>query len=133
MQTSVSTHSAATSGPTRAGAITIAVVTAIVASGPLAALCGLLYRFPIPFAGYMSGWDAVRATPLALFFYGIMLGGFLGLAALATLLALGLRALRPVRDFASADSFKIGLAAGLASACVGVALLANWDLIYGPW
>lgn len=127
------TRSVATHGRGRVSAVTVAIVTAIVASGPLAALCGLVYRFPIPFAGPMSGWDAVRGMPLALFFYGIMLGGFLVLAALAALLALSFRAFGPGRDAAAGDLFQMGVAAGLASASLGVALLANWDFIYGPW
>jgi hypothetical protein len=127
----ISTPSVTAHGATRASVVTAAVVTAIVASAPLAALCGLLYRFPVPFAGYMSGWNAVRATPLVIFFYGIMLGGFLALAGLAALLALCFRWFRSQRD--AGDWFTDGVVAGLASAAIGVALLANWDLIYGPW
>jgi hypothetical protein len=132
METSaISTRSATTHGATRGSVVTAAVVTAIIASVPLAALCGLLFRFPVPFAGFMSGWDAVRATPLVIFFYGIMLGGFLALAGLAALLALCFRLFRSQRD--AGDSFTDGVVAGLASAAIGVALLANWDFIYGPW
>jgi hypothetical protein len=47
---------------------------------PFAALCGLVYRFPVPFAGYLSGVMAMPLALLAVVVYGI-LGGFPALMA----------------------------------------------------
>lgn len=132
METSAISRRSVVSHGDRASVVTTAVVTAIVAFAPFAAVCGLVYRFPVPFVGYLSGWNAVRAIPLVIFFYGILLGGFLALAGLATLISLCLRASSSGRG-GSADSFSVGVGAGLATAAIGVAVLANWDLIYGPW
>lgn len=33
-------------------------VVSILATFPLAALVALVYRFPVPFVGYVSGWGA---------------------------------------------------------------------------
>jgi hypothetical protein len=47
---------------------------------PFAALCGLVYRFPVPFSGYLSGVMAMPLALLAVVVYGI-LGGFPALMA----------------------------------------------------
>ena len=52
-------------------------LSAILLVFPLAAVCALLFRFPIPFGSYESGWSAVpHAGPPAVRFYG-SLGGFI--------------------------------------------------------
>src|SRR5690606_735251 len=48
---------------------------AVILAFPLAALCALIYRFPIPFAGYKDGLLAMPMALLAVLFYGV-LGGF---------------------------------------------------------
>ena len=42
---------------------------------PFAGMCALLYRFPVPMAGYESGLAAVPRALGAVVFYGL-LGGF---------------------------------------------------------
>jgi len=96
---------------------------------PLAAICALVYRFPIPFAGYESGLAAMPLALVATVFYGI-LGGFPALMAAG---ALG-----------GAAAYSIGQPdrqrvrwltvtfAGLA-ALSGVVLLAVLDKLIGPW
>ena len=42
---------------------------------PLAAICAALFRFPVPFAGYQSGFAAIPSVLLGAIFYGF-LGGF---------------------------------------------------------
>ena len=51
----------------------------------------LVYRYPIPFAGYKSGVDAMLPSLLAVVFYGLM-GGFvaLGIAGAISGLVIGL-------------------------------------------
>ncbi len=47
---------------------------------PLAAACALVYRFPVPMAGYASGPTSVSRVLLSVVFYGL-LGGFPALLA----------------------------------------------------
>jgi hypothetical protein len=103
--------------------------TAVAASFPLAALCALAFRFPIPFDGYRSGSAAIRPALLAVVFYGV-LGGFVvqaGVGGVAGLFAEHYGASRPRRTF--------GLCLALATmgASAGVVLLAVLDFIIGPW
>lgn len=96
---------------------------------PLAAVCALLYRFPVPFGGYVSGPAAVPGAFVAIIFYGI-LGGFLALLVAGALggaaaHALGRPDVRRVRRLALAFAAFIALA--------GVGLLAVLDKLIGPW
>lgn len=96
---------------------------------PLAALCALVYRFPIPFAGYESGLAAMPLALVAAVVYGI-LGGFPALMAAGALggaaaYGIGQPDQRRVRWLTVTF-------AGLA-ALSGVALLAVLDKLIGPW
>lgn len=96
---------------------------------PFAALCGLLYRFPIPLAGYASGPGAVPGALMAVLFYGI-LGGFVVLfagGAVGGLIAHAIAqpSLKRVRRLT------VGLAATVTLTCV--ALLAVLDQLIGAW
>ena len=103
--------------------------TAVLLAFPLAALCALVYRFPVPFAGYESGPAAVPRALLAVLFYGAV-GGIPALLAAGALGGwLAHRIARPdgrrVR--------RLAIAAGGAAALVGVIALAVLDLVIGPW
>ncbi len=96
---------------------------------PLAGICALLYRFPVPFAGYETGPAAVPAALLAVLFYGL-LGGFPALLAAgalggATAYSLG----RP--DAQRVRRLTLTLAGLVAT--LGVGLLAILDKLIGPW
>jgi hypothetical protein len=96
---------------------------------PFAALCGLVYRFPVPFAGYLSGVMAMPLALLAVVVYGI-LGGFPALMAAGALggaAAYGIGQPDPQRVRWLTISF-----AGL-SALSSVVLLAILDKVIGPW
>jgi hypothetical protein len=96
---------------------------------PLAALCALLFRFPVPFAGYESGWSAVPHALAAVRFYGA-LGGFLVLALMGALG--GVIAHR----VASGETRRVWLwtfALGALVSLSAVILLATLDYIIGPW
>jgi hypothetical protein len=100
-------------------------LVAILASFPIAALTALVFRFPIPFAGYASGPKAVLPALYAAAFYG-MLGGFVAQALLGGTAAL------------IAQRFKKGswihpVAAPVAAASVGVLILSVLDWIIGDW
>ena len=102
---------------------------AVALAFPLAATCALLYRFPVPFAGYETGLTAVPGAILAVVFYGV-LGGFAALLAAGALggaaaYALGRSDVQRVRWLTLAF-------AGLM-ALLGVGLLAVLDKFIGPW
>lgn len=96
---------------------------------PLAMLTALLYRFPLPFSGYESGWNAAIMAPLALIFY-IAIGGFVFLLVLGS--AAGLLAYwraggeySKTRHLAKMYAMVVGL--------IFVAGLAVLDKLIGPW
>lgn len=96
---------------------------------PLAALCALVYRFPVPFGGYVSGAQQLPLVVLAVGFYGA-LGGFplmLAVGALAGWAAHALAApdMRRVR--------RLALAFGVAASALAVFLLAVLDKLVGNW
>jgi hypothetical protein len=103
---------------------------AILASFPLAVLCALVFRFPVPFVGYMSGPKAVVPALWAVLFYGVLLGGFLVLALVG-----GLGGVAAER-YAKTDHrrrLRLCLALATLGSAVGIAALAILDKIIGPW
>lgn len=110
--------------------ITIGAITATVGAFPAAALTALSFRFPIPFRGYASGFEAVWPALLAVVFYGLVIGGFVVLPCLGA--AVGYFAAR----FAGPDRstvFRWTIALALLVDLVAAMTLALWDKIYGPW
>ncbi len=102
---------------------------ALISAFPAAAITALLYRFPVPFAGYLSGFQAVGPAVIAVIFYGIF-GGFVVLALLGAMggwvaYRIGAPAERQVRLLTYAFS--------TAAALAGALLLAVLDKIIGPW
>lgn len=102
---------------------------AVVLAFPLAAICALLYRFPVPFAGYLTGLTAMPLALMAVLFYGV-LGGFPALLAGGALggaaaYALGRPDAQRVRRLTLAFAGLIAL--------LGVGLLAVLDKLIGPW
>ncbi len=96
---------------------------------PFAAMCAVLYRFPVPFAGYVSGVGAVPSVLMGVAFYGI-LGGFPLLTAAGVLA--GWAAHRKGQpDPRAVRRLAIGL--GALAALLGVALLAVLDTLIGSW
>ena len=51
-------------------------VYGVVGTLPLVAVTALVFRFPVPFVGYMSGPGAIMPTLLGALFYGVFFGGF---------------------------------------------------------
>ncbi len=104
-------------------------LTTILLAFPFAALCALVFRFPVPFAAYESGWSAVPHALAAVRFYGA-LGGF---PLLALLGALGGAVAHHIgrADMRRVWARTISLAAAIA--LCAVILLATLDYIIGPW
>ncbi len=104
-------------------------IWAVVLSFPIAGLFALLYRFPVPFAGYLTGITAVPQALVAVVFYGI-LGGFgvlIAGGALGGVAAHGLGQPHPQRIRMLNLTF-----AGLV-ALASVGLMAILDKLIGPW
>jgi hypothetical protein len=96
---------------------------------PFAAICAVVYRFPVPFGGYVSGARQVPLALLAVAFYSA-LGGLpvmLGLGALGGWVAHALAApdMRRVK--------RLALAFGTAASAAAVLLLAVLDKLIGDW
>jgi hypothetical protein len=98
---------------------------AIAASLPIAAMTALVFRFPIPFGGYVSGPDAVLPSLYAAAFYG-MLGGFLVQGLLGGTAAL------VARRTGNRSGIHSGMAAVIA-AVPAVLILSVLDWIIGTW
>ncbi len=107
----------------------LGVIWAIAIAFPLTALCALLFRFPLPLAGYRSGPSAVPASLLAALFYG-SLGGFVVLAVLGALSGMAANKMR-VKESGGARTLTKILATGAAG--LYVLTLAMLDKIIGPW
>lgn len=96
---------------------------------PLAAACALVYRFPVPMAGYASGPTSLPRVLLSVVFYGL-LGGFPALLAAGAAAGAGAYALGqpdPRRVLRLVPAL-----AGLVAA-LGVGILAILDKLIGPW
>ena len=66
--------------------VKLGAIASVIGLFPIAFLMALLWRFPLPFAGYQSGLEAAVKSPLAVAFYGIM-GGFVLVPALGAMCA----------------------------------------------
>ncbi len=111
------------------GAFVFGAVAACAGAFPAAAVIALLYRFPIPFRGYESGFAAAGDALGATLFYGI-LGGFALLGAAGG--GAGVFAhsrVGPWRPPVRTLTIAIVVAVDLGCAL----LLASWDKIIGPW
>ncbi|MFA7405289.1 MAG: hypothetical protein WC007_14945 [Pelobacteraceae bacterium] len=102
----------------------------LIATIPLVLLCALLFRFPVPFAGYMSGLGAIYPALIAIFFYGVLFGGFIIQALLG-----GIGGLL-AEHYSAHDKHNIKILCIIFStigAFLGVLALAILDKIIGPW
>jgi hypothetical protein len=104
-------------------------ISTILLAFPFAALCALLFRFPIPFASYESGLSAVPHALVAVRLYG-SLGGFVLLAVLGSVGGAVAHRLGG-DDRRRVSKWTVALAAVVAFC--SVMLLATLDYIIGPW
>lgn len=105
----------------------LALVGAVAAVGfaPLAAaIVAAVYRFPIPFAEYVTGVGGMPAAALASVFY-LALGGFVVLGAFGAAAGALLAGTAAATRHAVAASFVI--------AVVGALSLALLEYVIGPW
>lgn len=113
---------------TSAGAARGALVS-VVATYPVAALFALVYRFPVPFGGYVSGPQGALLSAIGVTFYGALFGGFAVQAALGAVAG----AMWSRAPAAGGGASRRWLLPGLAASVPGVALLSVLDKIIGPW
>ena len=102
----------------------------VVPTFPLLALCALVFRFPVPFGGYLSGPEAIVPAMMGLVFYGVFFGGFLVQALLG-----GVGGFLD-EYFGATDKGRVArlcIVFSSIGASVGVVALAVLDKIIGPW
>ncbi len=97
-------------------------------SFPIAAFMALVYRFPIPFAGYKSGVDAVLPSLIAVVLYGLT-GGFVALGIAGAIGGLVIGLLPGTRR--NKNMLLFCCSAAFTTCCLFV--LAILDKIIGPW
>ena len=108
----------------------VGAVVSVVASLPLVALSALVFRFPVPFVGYMSGPGAIVPALKGAVFYGVVFGGF-GVQAVLGGFGGVAGASYGAPDIGRMRKSCV-IASMLASAA-GVLALAVLDKIIGPW
>jgi hypothetical protein len=110
-------------------AILWGALSAMLLTFPLAAVCAIVYRFPVPFGGYVSGIAPLPYVLMGVFFYGI-LGGFPLLAVSGALAGwVAHQAAQPN----SLAARRLAAVFGALVAVLGVVLLAVLDKLIGPW
>lgn len=105
-------------------------IVGVLSTIPLVMLCALLFRFPVPFAGYLSGFKAVIPALLSLFFYGVLFGGLIIQGLLGGIGGLA------AEFIGAADKHRVKTLCIIFStvgASIGVFVLAILDKIIGPW
>ncbi|MBL9161840.1 MAG: hypothetical protein JNL18_03765 [Planctomycetaceae bacterium] len=110
-------------------ALTLGGLLAVAFMFPLAGLTALLYQFPVPIAGMVTGWQGVLPAMLGLPIYAA-LGWVLIPIALGVLSGAAARRLAGA-DGRRARRITIALAAMSAFACTTT--LATIDKLIGPW
>jgi hypothetical protein len=96
---------------------------------PIAAIIGLVYRFPIPLGGYLSGVDAIVPSMLAVLFYSLF-----GLLPAIFVLGVGAGALIP-KDNSERSMIPnvYEIVASSIAAIIPLGVLSVLDKIIGPW
>jgi hypothetical protein len=110
----------------------LGALAATIGAFPIAAQVGLIYRFPVPFAGYESGLNAVVRILFAVVFYGV-LGGFLVVSVLGALAGLLGQQIAQAKGANRQRSIYLTVGLALAADLPPILLLAVLDKIIGPW
>lgn len=94
-----------------------------------APIVACLYRFPVPFAGYVSGPSALIGAVFATFFYGVLLGGFFPVAVVGAIGGVIIKS--ALGD--DPQVLRFAKVCGIIVSLAGVLLLAVLDKLIGPW
>lgn len=104
----------------------LGAAAAVLGAPPAAGLVAALYRFPVPFHGYVSGFAAAPTAALAALFY-LAVGGIVVLGAAGAVAGALLARARAERVTAWT------LVAGSALAVLAAVALAVLEHVIGPW
>ena len=102
----------------------------IVSAFPIAGFIALVFRFPVPFAGYVSGIEAVIPAMLAVIFYGIVMQGLILVGVLGAIS--GVVTAKLMGPAAQHQRRAVRLVS-LAITTFCLFILAILDKIIGPW
>lgn len=107
-----------------------AAVWSIGSAFPVAAVTAILFRFPVPFAGYLSGFEAVYPAMIAVLFYGVAFGGFIPVGVIAAVGGGMIGRMLKGEAVRCRLAIRLWALAVTATACL---TLATLDWIIGPW
>ena len=107
----------------------LGLLCSLLAVYPVVASLVLFYRFPFPFAGYLSGAEYVLPSLLAVLFYGIVCGGFLVLGLLSAVASW----LIWICNIRGRSELVFHIVSGICVAFLCAGTLAILDKIIGPW
>jgi hypothetical protein len=105
------------------------IAASVLLAFPMAAICALAFRFPVPFSGYESGVSAIPRAMVAVFMYG-MVGGFGVLAVWGGIAGFVADRLEPA-DTGRARLLTLLLAS--SGSAIAVVTMAILDKLFGPW
>lgn len=103
-------------------------ISSIVTTIPIAGVVGLVFRFPVPFYGYMSGPSALVMGMFAAVFYGLAFGGWVVVGSCGAVVS--------IPPFLLLDAKKAKIAArwlSVAVALAGCLIMATLDWFIGPF
>ena len=69
----------------------VGALWSVLSSFPIAAFLALLFRFPVPLIGYVSGVEAIVPAMVGVLVYGVLLGGFLLLGSFGAIIAFSVK------------------------------------------
>ncbi len=115
--------------PSRSNVAWTGVLWSVGFAIPLSALMGLVFRFPVPFVGYVSGFDAILPSMIGVLFYGVALGGFIVIGVLGAIAAITVAAIHP--EQAGQRNWIRLISLVITTACLFC--LAILDKVIGPW
>ena len=102
----------------------------VLSAFPIAGFVALVYRFPVPLLGYLSGREAVLPAMIGVLVYGVLLGGFVLLGGMGALIAFAVQKC-PISN-PKHRSWIVAIAAVVGTlGCM--MLLSTLDKIIGPW
>ena len=103
---------------------------AIASAFPISGFLALVFRFPVPFAGYVSGVEAIVPALIAVIVYGVLLGGFLLLGGTGA--AIGYFASNWKLANPKNGRWVVALLC-ISSTLFYLMILATLDMWIGPW
>ena len=108
----------------------IGAAWSVLSAFPIAALLALVFRFPVPLIGYVSGVEAVIPALVAVLVYGVLFGGFLILGGLGSCIVFVVN--KNSVGNVGQRKWIIAILA-MSTTLASLLLLATLDKFIGPW